>query len=597
MGENEILKKSVQINKLINTKNFNEALSIIETVFDEDLTDLELANSYNQKAICLLNLKQFDDALLYFEKSWTLDEYYLNHTLYDAAFQKVHKKNYNKAYWLFKFIRYSENNDEKNSLKYYKLFLKNNLDLDEEEISTFTGINVKNDIKKSLSKDKYIKLADECLSQGNTKEAIEYLDKISNDKLILSRKADLIMDYAISQRNLIYEDYFGFWRMMHFLNEAIKVNKGALLIKAYYLFDAGYLDLSKKYYDDYLKRRRNDQRAVSGKICVLNELGEFDEAIELVKRLPIKNKKIFQSEILIAKGDYKEANKLINSILKKNKKNVQALLRKAILDMSHLNFEKALKSLDKILKLSPYQLDARLMKSEILGGLHRNNEAIKILQQIKTDNLKGYKDYKKYLRKKDIKNSGFYGVFEISSDEYNWEYVYVESDIFKRLKSYYFDDLKAEVEKRGLAWKIIDNDLAEKTISKNNKLLENSDSDDETTNQDPSGENDSTRGVRMKRFKHIGRISDVKIEDSENNTTLVGLEIIDKMNELSEENQKLKEDAKEHGWMVGQFDIRLGRLYKENQNLKQLIVRGADKHEYAEDILRIAEKLELIKKR
>ena len=30
---------------------------------------------------------------------------------------------------------------------------------------------------------------------------------------------------------------------------------------------------------------------------------EFDEAIELVKRLPIKNKKIFQSEILIAKGD------------------------------------------------------------------------------------------------------------------------------------------------------------------------------------------------------------------------------------------------------------------------------------------------------
>ena len=299
---------------------------------------------------------------------------------------------------------------------------------------------------------------------------------------------------------------------------------------------------------------------------------------------------------MIAKGDYKEANKLINSILKKNKKNVQALLRKAILDMSHLNFEKALKSLDKILKLSPYQLDARLMKSEILGGLHRNNEAIKILQQIKTDKLKGYKDYKKYLRKKDIKNSGFYGVFEISSDEYNWEYAYVESDIFKRLKSYYLDDLKAEVEKRGLAWKIIDNDLAEETISKNNKLLESSGSDDETTNQDSIGENDSTRGIGMKRFKHIGRISDVKIEDSENNNTLVGLEILDKMNELSEENQKLKEDAKEHGWMVGQFDIRLGRLHKENLNLKQLIVRGVEKDESAEDILRIAEKLELIKR-
>ena len=59
---------------------------------------------------------------------------------------------------------------------------------------------------------------------------------------------------------------------------------------------------------------------------------------------------------------------------------------------------------------------------------------------------------------------------------------------------------------------------------------------------------------------------------------------------------KLKEDAKEHGWMVGQFDIRLGRLHKENLNLKQLIVRGVEKDESAEDILRIAEKLELIKR-
>lgn len=126
--------------------------------------------------------------------------------------------------------------------------------------------------------------------------------------------------------------------------------------------------------------------------------------------------------------------------------------------------------------------------------------------------------------------------------------------------------------------------------------LENSDSDD-TIKQNPSEDSDSTRGMGMRRFKHIGRISDVKIEDNENNDILVGLEILDKMNELSEENQKLKKVAYKHGGMVGQFDRRFGRLYKENGKLKQLIIGGADKNESAKDILKIAEKLELIKRR
>lgn len=597
MNEKQIHEKSIQINKLINSKSFKEALDIIKTLFDEELTDFELSKVYNQKGICLLNLKKFNDSLRYFEKSWTLDEFYLNHGLYDKAFQKAHKKKYNKAFWLFKYIQYNKNNDEVNSLKYYKLFLKYNPNLDEEEISDFTGVSINintTSLEESItyehmSKEEYLKLAEDSLSQGNTRKAIEYLDKISDDDSVLLKKVNLIMDYATANINIIYDDYFGFWQLIYFLNEAVKVNKDALLIKAYYLFDAGYLERSLECYNSYLKRRKKDQRAISGKICVLNELGEFDEAIDLVKLLRIKNKKIFQSEMLIAKGKYKEANKFLNSILKKNKNNIQALLRKAMLDMLDLNFEKALKSLDKILKQSPRQIDARLMKGEILAGLHRNQEAIKIFQQITTDKLKGYKDYKTYLRKKSIKNSGFYGVFEIDSDYYNWEYAYVESDIFKRLKSYYLDDLKAKVEKRGLPWKIIDNDLAEKTISKNNDLLNSSGLNEDTTSN-------SQNGMKMKRFKHIGRISDVKIKDMENNNILVGLEIIDEMNGQYEENQKLKEESRTHGWMESQFDIRLGRLHKENNKLKQLIVRGADKEESAKEILKIAEKLELIKR-
>ena len=99
----------------------------------------------------------------------------------------------------------------------------------------------------------------------------------------------------------------------------------------------------------------------------------------------------------------------------------------------------------------------------------------------------------------------------------------------------------------------------------------------------------------MERFRHVGKMDHVMIEDSETNDTLVGLEVLDKMNELHEENKKLKSNRGYGGWMDENYNIRLLRLEKENNKLKQLIVRSAKRNESAEKILDIAKHLELIK--
>lgn len=157
-------------------------------------------------------------------------------------------------------------------------------------------------------------------------------------------------------------------------------------------------------------------------------------------------------------------------------------------------------------------------------------------------------------------------------------------------------ELKINVLEAGLLWGITDMDAAEKLAKKEKITVEEL--------QGKYGEQVSSKpnpiiqesDYQEKRFNNMVEMNNVFIKDHVAENVITGLDIVKMMNDLDEENQKLKDEFKSHGWLITQFDIRLGRLHKENNNLKQLIIRGADKDESAKDILNIANELKLIKK-
>ena len=150
-----------------------------------------------------------------------------------------------------------------------------------------------------------------------------------------------------------------------------------------------------------------------------------------------------------------EIDKLLNVL--KNNKDVGAILQKAIDYYIDLKFDKALRELNRVLKVYSNNMDAIILKGEILAELHKYDEDIKTFNNLPSEVLPdGYKKLIEYLNKFWETNAGFFGTFKFES---YWEYAYVESDIFRRLKSNYLDELKIEVLKRGLIWKGVDRAL------------------------------------------------------------------------------------------------------------------------------------------
>lgn len=130
-----------------------------------------------------------------------------------------------------------------------------------------------------------------------------------------------------------------------------------------------------------------------------------------------------------------------------------------------LKFDKALRELDEVLKTVPDNINAIILKGEILAGLHRYDDAIKTFYMIPSDDLPdGYKKLVEYINKFRENNAGFFGTYKFES---HWEYVYVKSDIFRRLKSNYLHELKIEVLKRDLIWKGVNRSLQLKSTTQN----------------------------------------------------------------------------------------------------------------------------------
>lgn len=261
------------------------------------------------------------------------------------------------------------------------------------------------------------------------------------------------------------DDYFAFWKYISYLSEASRGNDDALLIKGYYFLETGYFNRAIKCYDLFLENHKNDKRAISGKMCSFNEMDEFDYAKKHSNLFNSIQWKYLLSEIALVENKPKEAMKILGGILKNDKEDVEAILRKAICYYVDLKFDNALVELDEVLKINPDNVDATVLKGEILAGLHRYDEAIGAFNELHLNTLpEGYEKLMDFMREYGENNAGFFSVYKFSS---HWEYAYVESDIFKRIKSQYLDQLEFEVQKRGLAWKGVNRALQMKSTTQN----------------------------------------------------------------------------------------------------------------------------------
>lgn len=462
---------------LLRVGDFSDALHFINIRLNRDIHDNEIEEFYNLKAKCLMNLERYDDALYFFIKSWLKNDLYVNHRIFDKVFAEVYGKKIKKAFWFFLYRDYEKNNNSQRASRYHRFILKNNRGINIDEVLLFVdNYNLKLNSNSSDTKkentivpkenfSKYMGLADDCISKKDYKQAIFYLNKLSNYEPALVKKADLLINEVLKDDCGIYEDYFEFWKNISYLSQACAINDEALLIKGFYLLEKGYYDGAINCYDSFLKDHKNDKRAIFGKICALNEMGEFDYAEENSHLFTPIQWAYIKSEMLMVEDDFTFVIKVLNKVLKYDKKNVGAILRKAIAFYIDLKFEKALSELDGVLKIDSNNMDAIILKGEILAGLHKYDDAIKTFNKLPSESLPvGYEKLIEYLKEFGENNAGFFGTFKFES---HWEYVYVESDIFKRLKSDYLDDLKIEVLKRGLIWKGVNKSLQMKSTTQN----------------------------------------------------------------------------------------------------------------------------------
>ena len=272
MDERECRLALVQIRKLISSEKFEESLELIDNLLTEDLSDFVISEAYFQKAICLYNLKSFEDALTYLDKSFEIDEYFLDNKLYDEIFNEVHSTNFKRAYQLVSYKKYAESSDDKRAMRYYRLFLRNNQDLSMDEIDSYVGFkNPKSrldDEKRMMRKElsytisELMNLADESISDEDYDSAISYLNRLLDYGPALAKKADLLISKAMKKEVRTNEDYYAFWRNIGYLTEASKGNDEALLLKGFYFLDSGLLERALKCYDEFMVRHGKDKRGI-----------------------------------------------------------------------------------------------------------------------------------------------------------------------------------------------------------------------------------------------------------------------------------------------------------------------------------------------
>lgn len=165
-------------------------------------------------------------------------------------------------------------------------------------------------------------------------------------------------------------------------------------------------------------------------------------------------------EEIILNYKSRDAVKLLVSLLKNDKDEIEKIFEKAMIYYYiDSDLKNTLKELDKLLEINPSHVDALLLKGQILAGIHRHNKAIETLNNIHPKILPyGYKKLIEFITEYNHSRTDYYCVFDF---DLQFQYVYVESDSFKRLGDCSIRYLEEYILGSGLIWQYLDSNLYE----------------------------------------------------------------------------------------------------------------------------------------
>ena len=264
-----------------------------------------------------------------------------------------------------------------------------------------------------------IGLGNSYLISGNFEKALSYFEQALKikDQLPLALEGKCICLYELNKKEEVNQiiDELNKDNKKQENNDEIKY-----LIKGNLAKDKNNFDEAINCYDKCLEKNKNSYEAYYNKaLCEIalnnneNALNNLNEALNIKKLFP---------QALDAKGclfyadkKYNEALECYNQLIEKYNSNDDYHYKKALILIELKDYDEAIKSLDKVLKLNQDHIKAMILKGNCYDFLSLNQEALETYEQIilkdkdselahqlKGQNLLKQKEYEKALNEFDI---------------------------------------------------------------------------------------------------------------------------------------------------------------------------------------------------
>ena len=450
--------------RFINNGQYNEAIEIYDLFLLDDPLNIDLLKN---KSLALFNQGKYKDALDCYNKLIEIDENVVDIEFYNLIYENFEntfdKDSYSKECKL-EGDKAFKNGQYEIALQKFNEYIKFN------DIS----IEILNKKGCALFKLNEFTKANKCFMNSlnihtNSGALIGmaycYLNKVLTDDNIKNDEKDKLTEI-----------------IFNYLDDAIQYDLVALLVKAKFLAVLRDFNSGIMYYDRYLQINDtiddNYFKAVCGKAFALQEINEFDNALECYDLALRKNKK--NVEILFKKAEllynlkrYDDSISCFDNILKIDKFNLKSIYYKGLALIHKKDFEGALNSYDYILKKDKSFFEVLMIKGELLAKIHKYNESLGCFNKVPKRYLsKCHMEFIKYIEKQEAKygNSGYYSVYEMHNSDGYWNYIYIENDSLKMIFSEDLDDLRKKVVKKGLFWASLDKKITKESIKRNHIL-------------------------------------------------------------------------------------------------------------------------------
>ncbi len=459
MDMEEYNRDLLKINHLMSSKEYMDALIELNFLLDYKLNDFVLSEVLHKKGICLFNLNEFNEALKCFESSWKIDDYFIDHKIYDKTYFEVYGEKIKYAYFIVMAKNYTIKD---NNFPYLKKLLISNSNKT-EYILKMTNCNVKfiNKIfEKYFYKDDYqnaLKFAEMALKIDNDSiDILLYKATLYNINQSINPKSNFNMDelynlyYSVLNNDFKSEDYK---KLIDKLSKPTKIIDNAFVIKGFMLSSLNEFEKAGKIFNKCLGLNRYRDIVLIGKIQSLIHQKKYLESL------------FYFNDLKEIGNDY--YHKIARRIFSKDKCAIN-IIERCLIDFDkfdnillnalnysyNFDFDSAIEEYDKL-------ENNHNLKSELLFGLHRYDEAVKSICE-KSDVHNKFKDYCK-----NKENTGFFGVYKFNISHFNWEYAYIDAGNFKRIMANTLGELNYKIDIKRFIWRIIDEDLAKKSIAEN----------------------------------------------------------------------------------------------------------------------------------